>query len=212
MKETKKRKNENEKKMKKNEIQDSNLKEGEIAFEDELFRKFNDIIESDEKIVQGYKPVKSKVFASNFLCWFVVLGLFMVVAMLILWLDSTVAMSEKIIGTSIVGGIFVILFAFVLWFTILYYKNTYYVYTNKRIIIRTGIFGVDFHSLDIKNIGASDVTVSLLDKILRKNTGSIKFGSNSSPINGQNTLNYGFLHVKNPYQVHKEIKEYIKSL
>lgn len=198
--------------MKKNEIQDSNLKQGKIDFEDELFRKFNDIIESDEKIVQGFKPVKSKVFASNFLCWFVFLGIFTVVVMLVLWLDSGVVMSEKIIGTSIVGGIFLILFSIVLWFTILYYKNTYYVYTNKRIIIRTGIFGVDFHSLDIGNIGASGVTVSLLDKILRKNTGSIKFGSNSSPINGQNASYYGFLHVENPYQIHKEIKEYIKTI
>lgn len=198
--------------MKKNEIQDSKLKEGKIDFEDELFRKFNDIIESDEKIVQGFKPVKSKVFLSNFLCWFVFLGLFTIAVMLMLWLDSSVEMSEKIIGTSIVGGIFLILFSIVLWFTILYYKNTYYVYTNKRIIIRTGIFGVDFHSLDICNIGASGVTVSLLDKILRKNTGSIKFGSNSSPINGQNASDYGFLHVENPYQIHKEIKEYIKTI
>lgn len=197
---------------KKNDIQDSALKGGKVELEDELFRKFNDVIESDEKIVGGFKPNKTKVFASKlliFMLFFVVMTAFVVLG---LWLDCEIVMKEKIIGTSVAGGVFLLTFAVTLWFTSLYYKNTFYVYTNKRIIIRTGIFGVDFHSLDIQNIGASDVCVSFVDKLLRKNTGSVKFGSNSSPMNSQSPSHYGFLHVENPYQVHKQIKEYIKLI
>ena len=105
----------------------------------------------------------------------------------------------------------VLIFACSIWFTCLYFKNTYYAYTNKRIIIRTGIFGVDFKSLDLDNIGASDVYVSLLDKLIRKHTGTIKFGSNSSPINGTNG-NYMFAHIEGPYEVYKEIKNFINEV
>lgn len=197
---------------KKNSVQDDGLKGGKVELEDELFRKFNDIIESDEKIVGGFKPVRSRVFVSNILCPFMFFGLIAVAMLLMLWLDSEIGKSEAIVGTCVVCGVFVLLFGIMFWFTALYFKNTYYVYTNKRIIIRTGVFGVDFHSLDIKNIGASEVKVSLIDKLLRKNTGSIKFGSNASPINSERSTNYGFLHIENPYQVHKQIKEYIKSI
>lgn len=197
---------------KKNSVQDDELKGGKIELEDELFRKFNDIIESDEKIVCGFKPVRSRVFVSNIFCPFMFFLLIAVAMLLMLWLDSEIEKSEAIVGTCVVCGVFVLLFGIIFWFTALYFKNTYYVYTNKRIIIRTGVFGVDFHSLDIQNIGASEVKVSLIDKLLRKNTGSIKFGSNASPINAERSTNYGFLYVENPYQVHRQIKEYIKSI
>ena len=64
-------------------------------------------------------------------------------------------------------------------------------------------------SLDIKNIGASNVCVTFLDKIVRKNTGSIRFGSNSSPISNSY---YSFSNIENPYQVYKEIKEYMRNI
>jgi len=67
---------------------------------------------------------------------------------------------------------------------------------------------VDFKSLDRKMIGAIDVNVSLLDKLLRKNTGTLKYGSMSSPINNQ-TSTYVFAHISNPYENYKKIKECI---
>ena len=85
------------------------------------------------------------------------------------------------------------------------YDKTYYLVTDKRVIIRTGVFGIDFNALDISKISASSVTVSLLDKLHRKNTGTIQFGSSV-----ENSVNaYMFTCVKEPYKVHKEIKEFI---
>ena len=95
-------------------------------------------------------------------------------------------------------------------FTAIYYKNLYYAYSNKRIIIRSGIFGVDYRSLDMGMIGAVNVYVSLYDKIIHKNTGSISFGSTASPmVSAKGGSSYNFSHIVMPYETCKEIKYYI---
>lgn len=208
-KDNKKSKLKSPEKDEKESIQDFALKKGKISLEDQLIRNFDDIIECDEEIIKGYKPNKAKVYLSR-ISVFILFGLFVLLSVIGVWIDVDISKWERVIGTCLIVGLYVLLFAIVLWFTSLYYNNTFYVYTNKRLIIRTGVFGVDFHSLDIKNIGASGVSVSILDKILRKGTGSIKFGSNSSPIN-LTTTSFSFTHIEKPYQAYKEIKEYIEK-
>lgn len=193
---------------KNNEVQDESLKKGKISVEDQVIRLFDDVIEADETIQKGFKPNKKKVFAS-FIIFDVIVAFFFSLTILGMLLDGEIPQKEKIIGTCIVAGVVLLIVALTMWFVSLYYKNAYYVYTNKRIIVRTGVFGVDFHSLDIENIGASNVCVSLLDKMVGKNTGSIRFGSNSSPITNSY---YGFMNIENPYQVYKEIKGYIQTI
>lgn len=193
---------------KNNEVQDESLKKGKISVEDQVIRLFDDVIEADETIQKGFKPNKKKVFAS-FIIFDVIVAFFFSLTILGMWLDGEIPQKEKIIGTCIVAGVVLLIVSLTMWFVSLYYKNAYYVYTNKRIIVRTGVFGVDFHSLDIENIGASNVCVSLLDKMVGKNTGSIRFGSNSSPITNSY---YGFMNIENPYQVYKEIKGYIQTI
>ena len=193
---------------KNNEVQDESLKKGKISVEDQVIRLFDDVIEADETIQKGFKPNKKKVFAS-FIIFDVIVAFFFSLMILGMWLDGEIPQKEKIIGTCIVAGVVLLIVSLTMWFVSLYYKNAYYVYTNKRIIVRTGVFGVDFHSLDIENIGASNVCVSLLDKMIGKNTGSIRFGSNSSPITSSY---YGFMNIENPYQVYKEIKGYIQTI
>lgn len=193
---------------KNNEVQDESLKKGKISVEDQVIRLFDDVIEADETIQKGFKPNKKKVFAS-FIIFDVIVAFFFSLTILGMWIDGEIPQKEKIIGTCIVAGVVLLIVSLTMWFVSLYYKNAYYVYTNKRIIVRTGVFGVDFHSLDIDNIGASNVCVSLLDKMVGKNTGSIRFGSNSSPITNSY---YGFMNIENPYQVYKEIKGYIQTI
>ena len=90
------------------------------------------------------------------------------------------------------------------------YKKTFYAYTNKRVIMRTGVIGVDYKSLDIKMIGAIDVYVSFFDKLVHKDTGSLRSGSMSSPINGQASA-FIFSHIEKPYENYKKIKEFIEE-
>ena len=137
--------------------------------------------------------------------WFLAIGLFSIIF-------PEDGMSVNKIYILIPIGIYIVLIAFIMLLTALHYKNVYYAYSNKRIIIRSGIFGVDYKSLDMSMIGATDVYVSLLDKIMKKNTGSLTFGSAASPVGGSNNASgYRFNHVTAPYETCKEIKSYIDS-
>jgi uncharacterized membrane protein YdbT with pleckstrin-like domain len=181
--------------------------------------KFNDIIEKDEKIVKAYKPNRKKFW------WGIGIILFCssiwAVALLILSLVLPEELSTDDDGYSskplmiIVACIWIAAALISLVFIRLYYKNKYYCYTDRRVIIRSGIFGVDYASLEFKSLTATMVQVSLLDKILRTGTGTIKFGSASSQITGGNSPYggaanpYTFRHIEKPYEVMREIKEHI---
>ena len=97
--------------------------------------------------------------------------------------------------------------------TIIKYRRAFYVVTNKRLIIRTGIIGVDYKSLDIKNVISVDVRVNFLDKPVHPNTGSIIFGNAAAPVyaspNHRYPAAYSFAHIDNPYEVYKKLKEHI---
>ncbi len=176
---------------------------------------FKDILDNGETIIEIFKPNKAKAFWSMFFkifpSWF--------------WLSILVAcMCGGIIGTfiapledgSVEPGMFfliagisfaillVIMVVLVFVFHYLNYKKTFYAYTDKRILIRHGIIGVDYKALDRKFIGATTVNVSLLDKMVKKNTGTITFGSMASPI-GQAQV-YKFQNIVNPYDVCRRVK------
>lgn len=187
---------------------------------------FSPILDDDEKVIKVIKPNKFMQYARvmlSTLLWYIFIGIFVVIGALAgveeegvetggVAVDTQIVELAIIISLAIVVGLLVITLLIEWLFTHLYYKNVYYGYTNKRIVIRKGIFGVDYKSLDIKMIGASTVNVSLLDKIFRKNTGTINFGSMASPINGMNGINnYILANVTDPYGLYKEIKSYISS-
>lgn len=170
---------------------------------------FEKILDDDEKIEKVIKPHKGKYFFSVMFSWGLSLAVFAVMGIIFVLFPEEGMEIEKIyllipIALWFAGMLVVLLFA---W---LYYKNVYYAYSNKRVIIRSGIFGVDFKSLDMSMIGAVNVYVSLIDKILRKDTGSIMFGSTASPIGGQNAgAGYRFNNIKAPYETCKEVKSFI---
>ena len=141
---------------------------------------FDDILEKDEKIIKVIKPSKRRYWK--------------------LWLMPLVV--------PIFLPHFIIVMAATLFFIlpVIYargYKNLYYAYTNKRLIVRSGIIGVDYHSLEYKDISATSVNVDFLDKSRKGTTGTIYFKSPSSSIT--------FHYVENPYDLMREIKDYIAS-
>lgn len=160
---------------------------------------FNQILDKNEEVIEVFKPNKIKYFVKHILlavfCAGIMIFPFCLDAELVSYVWASIA----------VGIIFVVIWII---FVVLNYLKTFYAYTNKRIVIRTGIIGVDFKSLDMKMIGAIDVNVSILDKILRRNTGTLRYGSMSSPINNQAST-YVFAHISNPYENYKKIKERI---
>lgn len=170
---------------------------------------FENILDNDEKLVKVFKPQKTKYFVSVMFRWFFVILSFALMGVLMVAFPDE-GMNVDLIYLLIPIGVFVVGMLIVLLFASIYYKNLYYAYTNKRVIIRSGIFGVDFKSLDMGMIGAVNVYVSLFDKIVCKNTGSITFGSTASPIGGQNAgMGYSFNHISAPYESCREIKTFI---
>lgn len=85
------------------------------------------------------------------------------------------------------------------------YKNLYYAYTNKRLIIRKGWIGVDYKSLEYKDISATSVNVGFLDK--GRDTGTLTFSSPSTDLDSKIIFSY----IQQPYQTMKDIKAYIDT-
>ncbi len=176
---------------------------------------FNGILDRDESIIKVLKPNKAKMFWSLFIKVFF---MWFWVALLIGFafgesFGTTVTLDDGTDSVNMSWSAFLIsvLVVFVIFIAIqfivyhLTYTKTYYAYTNKRVLIRHGIIGVDYKSLDKKSIGAVTVNVSLLDKMVRKNTGTIMFGSMSSPF-GTNANIFRFENITDPYDIYKEIK------
>ena len=169
-------------------------------------KHFEKVLDDDEKVLGVYKPHKGKFFISNMLSVSLFLLLFAVVG-IIGFLCPEEGFEPSITGAIIVAASYVFLVVVEVLFASIYYKNLYYAYTNKRVIVRSGIFGVDFKSLDMSMIGAINVYVSVIDKIVNKDTGTVTFGSMASPMyNANGGSNYKFAHIKMPYEICKEIK------
>jgi len=176
-------------------------------------QKFSDVLEKGEKITKVYRPNKTKFWWATMLLW-----TFCVWIWSFIILVGSVPEEGKSFNSSlfwllfgISAGVFVVGMAFTILFAAIYYKNRYYAYTNKRIIIRGGIIGIDYKSLEFKHLTATIVQVTFLDKVLGRNTGNIRFGSPSSPVSSMNSsMNpYAFKHVHKPYDTLREIKEII---
>ena len=139
---------------------------------------FDDILDRDEHIVKIIKPNKKRFWRG--MCFPLMIPIF--------WPHV------------------IIIMAVTLFFTLpLYYskryKNMYYAYTNKRIIVRDGGVGVDYRTLDYKHITATSVNTGFLDKGL--GTGDIAFKSPTTGIS--------LWYVEKPYDLLREIKEYMEE-
>ena len=172
---------------------------------------FEPILDKDETVIKVFKPHKAKMFISISLTWFFCWFWLLLVSVIGLLTDieGNYSPADWWVFIIVILGILIICMSLNVLFFALSYKNTYYAYTNKRVIIRKGIIGVDYKSLDMDMIGAVTVNVGILDKLVHKNTGTISYGSTASPVGGQNGPMFKFSHITTPYETYKEIKSVI---
>jgi hypothetical protein len=78
-------------------------------------------------------------------------------------------------------------------------KNTVYAYTNRRMIFRTGAFGIDFRSVDYSRIADLEVNVNPLENAL--GSGTIRARLDTA------RMSCSFTGIENPYGVYKELKK-----
>ena len=179
----------------------------------ELEKQFEPILDKGETIKSVLKPNKLKFWVSNivYVTLFILFYLLMfLVASFGMIEEQTMTTDIAVVTWSIFAGSSALVYIIDIIYSIFYYRNVFYAVTDQRVLIRRGVFGTDFKSLDMKMIGAVNVNVTLLDKICRTNTGTILFGSTSSPVGNtmRNTM-YMFSNIKNPYDEYKKIKSYI---
>ena len=176
----------------------------------EFAEKFNEVLNGNEKVLKVYKPNKLKYWLAKTLLFLLYAAVFAMVVVSFSFIsekgdqqaENVVFNPEGFAISLSVCSVFLICLAI---YFVFFYRNLYYCVTSERVLIRRGVFGTDFKTLDMQMIGATNVHVSLLDKIVKRNTGSIVFGSNSAPIMGQGST-FVFKDIVDPYNESKEIK------
>lgn len=86
----------------------------------------------------------------------------------------------------------------------LVHGNTFYAFTNKRLLLRTGFWGTDFKAIDFDRIQDLTVTVNPIENMM--GVGTIKaftgsFGSKGAPVFDR------FIAIEQPYEVFKRLKQ-----
>ena len=137
---------------------------------------FKDFLDADESVVSVIKPNKKRHY--KWLLFF---------AIPIFW-------PHFIMLTVLTLGIFPFLYAKK------GYDNLYYAYTNKRVIVRSGSFGVTYRGIEYKEIVTTDATTNFLDK--KYNTGTIQFRAQRQSV--------CFSNIDNPFDTLREIRDYIE--
>lgn len=182
--------------------------------------QFEQIIDKGEEVLLTFKPNRKRFVAIPNVVMTIFLAISLIILIVVVAIllksepsDVVVPTFYTMLGVVILFGLMEIFFFIILHVR---YKKTFYCLTNKRIIIRTGFIGVDFKTLDIKMVGAIDIRVGLLDKIIKPATGNIYFGSSASPIitgnNGVFSSSFTFEHIDDAYTTYKEIKEKIEDV
>ncbi|NJD77651.1 MAG: PH domain-containing protein [Candidatus Methanoperedens sp.] len=86
----------------------------------------------------------------------------------------------------------------------LVHGNTFYAYTNKRLMMRSGFWGTDFKAIDYDKISDIEVNVNPIENLL--GVGTVQAFSGRTTNKGANIYDK-FIAIPEPYEVFKRIKE-----
>ena len=185
------------------------------------FEDVNMLLSSNEEVLLEIKPNRTRyIFIGNVigsLLGIFVGAIFFTLGLLILLkiipsVDSTSSLSGGLVFMGF--GALPIVSPIINFFTkFARYKNLAYIVTNNRLIIRSGLIGIDYREMSLNSILSMNVRVDFLDKLVKPNTGVIYFANASAPMmpsgsNGRdNPLAFKFEYIENPYEVYRQIKE-----
>jgi len=168
-------------------------------------REFYDILNSNEKILWSDKPNKT-IHLLKGLPMFVI-GL--------IWgiIDIGILLAIGNSAPIFFIGPFMLLHMMPFWIGIggmarlfLNYKNIYFAYTDKRIIVKSGLWGIDYKSVNLDSITDIEVNVNPVEN--GKGLGTIII--NDSFIghgNNRRRLGTRLYGVDNPYEIYKDLKK-----
>ncbi len=176
---------------------------------------FLPVLDEDEEVLWADEPVFFPFITKGFLffAFGLVWGLLDFTIMVNIFSSSSSNGNQP--PTLFMIGFFV-LHSFPFWGSILYmiylcliHKNTFYAATNKRVIIRTGFWGIDYKIIDYDKISDMDVNVNPIENIFR--VGTITFYSGRTNNRGM-PIGDSFVAIRNPYTVFKMIKKIVVDI
>jgi hypothetical protein len=87
------------------------------------------------------------------------------------------------------------------------YKNTHYAITNKRLLFKSGLFGIDYKIVDYDQIKNMEVNVNPFEKLLE--AGSIRIFNGEMITHNQTTraVPTTMSAITDPYEVFKKLKK-----
>lgn len=88
-------------------------------------------------------------------------------------------------------------------YVILSYRNKLYAYTNRRMLIRSGVLGTSFKSIDYDRIQELDVVVGFIDRLF--DVGTVRAFSGNTTSKGSPIYDR-FVSIRDPYNVYRAIK------
>lgn len=169
----------------------------------------------NEKVLWRGKPLKSA---------FVINSIMPLAPFAIFWLliDTIIITNSVMSGAFEEMGLFMVVFfaihLFPVWLWISNcltsfrrWKNTEYIVTDKRILLRSGFIGVDYQNIYYKDIKDVSLKVGIVDNLL--NVGDIYIHGTGAIVNNRavkgNTIMYD---IKNPYETFKTIQKIVLDI
>ena len=170
---------------------------------------FNDILDRDEKVLWAGGPN-----FTAFMCTglpFLAFGIICGICDLGFIMAFTGEMSHGHGPPMLFTVPFFALHLFPCWGSVLYmfwlyfsHGNTAYAFTNKRVLMRSGVFGIDYQIIDYDKIRDTQVNVGPIEKMF--DVGSILFNTGEVNNEGHPMLKR-FSGIENPYDVFRQLKE-----
>lgn len=173
------------------------------------------LLDNDEKVLWQGKPVK-KAFILN-----KIIGMLPVA---ILWLAfdglfiAFMAIGWKQLPTivQIILPIFFVVHLAPVWiwlvntiFAIRQWNLTEYMITNRRVLIKSGLFAAGFKSYYYNEIQSTTVHIGFIDRLCH--VGDIIILDRQAPSNSKGTVN-GIIDIENPYEVYKLLEKTTRDI
>jgi uncharacterized membrane protein YdbT with pleckstrin-like domain len=172
----------------------------------EILPEFEHIKEQDETLLWAKKPR---------LAPFVLISLFFASLIVLSQMASlysavfNLAVYDKPLSDELFSNTFTFLLVALVVCTWQYlaYKNESYAYSNKRIMVKTGVFNTDFIAVEYKKIIEVSVTINPIENMF--GVGTVRFFTGKTDKNGSSYDCWQC--VENPYEVMKEMNKIISE-
>jgi uncharacterized membrane protein YdbT with pleckstrin-like domain len=167
-----------------------------------LIHDFENILSIDERILWGEKPKFLAYFILEINKIFGFIIVFFVVFTFYKSLEEKNSFELELYLFFFIGTLF---FLYNFFKSILSFRNTYYVYTNLRVMIKSGALGFDIVSLEYAKISSIELKINFIEKLFK--VGSIRFFSGKIDNDEGNLKKIydSFESISNPTEVFKQI-------